>query len=89
MVRCSARDRLQDAPAIGRVVERRPGPMHGLACEPGQALTGAALSDVSPVPPVSWPSFHDAVVNCERNTVRVILVWGQGVWDQGVGEKRG
>lgn len=29
--------------------------MHGSAREPGQALTGAALSVVGPVPPVSWP----------------------------------
>ena len=43
-----------------RPLERRPGPVHGWAREPGQALTGAALSVACPVPPVSWPSVHGA-----------------------------
>lgn len=37
--------------------------MHGLAREPGQILTEAALSDVSPVPPVSWPPFHTVLID--------------------------
>ena len=43
--------------------------MHGWAREPGQALTGAALSVVRPVPSVSWPSV---------STKRGYRVWGIG-----------
>ncbi len=38
----------------------RPGPVRGSAREPGQTLTGAALSVVGPAPPVSWPSLPAA-----------------------------
>jgi hypothetical protein len=44
-----------------RLEEWRPGAMHGWAYEPGQALIGAALSIVCPVPSMSWPSFHKAI----------------------------
>ena len=43
-----------------RCEEKWPDPMHGLAREPGQALIGAALSGVSPVPLVFWPLFPAA-----------------------------
>lgn len=35
--------------------DKRPGPMHRVSRESGQALTGAALSVVVLVPSVSWP----------------------------------
>ncbi len=48
--------------AVGTRPEgRRLGLVQGSAREPGQALTGAALSVVGPVPPVSWPSVLGAM----------------------------